>query len=368
MNEYLIMFIFSIIFCILSQKFSNKKISKIFDLLAILTPAIVAGGRSLEIGTDINVYGNYMHYVASNFNALHFFSIFGYSDILFSSFTIIVGGLFKNIHTYLFLLQLLNCCLVYKACKNYKDNIPVWLSYLLFLLTLYFRQLNLLRQGLAISFSILAFSYLLKDKNKKFWLFTVLSTLTHISGILLVLIYIIKKISERKKDKKVLFALMYFMLISIFVFFMPLLRIITSIGILPAKYTIEYFSKYLNPYHELDNLGTLFKLLWCVVTLFVASKKSVKDNIKDFNFLFHIVFIDFIFWNMNLYIYYIDRVSFYFGYAYMIFLLPQFKNAFKNDLLNRGFYYALLIISFALYWYFRFVVQNAGAVYPYIHY
>jgi len=81
MNEYLIMFIFSIIFCILSQKFSNKKISKIFDLLAILTPAIVAGGRSLEIGTDINVYGNYMHYVASNFNALHFFSIFGYSDI-----------------------------------------------------------------------------------------------------------------------------------------------------------------------------------------------------------------------------------------------------------------------------------------------
>lgn len=368
MIEYIIMMILSVFFCLLASKFSNKKMSIIFSFCAILIPSIIAGNRSLEIGTDINVYGNYMHYVASNFNMSYFFSIFGYSDILFSIFTITVAKIFKDIHIYLFLLQFLNCFLVYKACLNYKDNVPVWISYFLFLLTLYFRQLNLLRQGLAISFSILATSYLLKNKNKKFWFFTILSIMMHISGILLVLIYFVNKFSNKKSDRHIFFAIMYFSLVILIFLFLPTLKLVISLGILPSKYTFEYFAKYINVNHELDNLGTFFKLLWCCITLLLAGKVNIREKIKDFNFLFHIVFLDFIFWNLNIHIHYIDRLSFYFGYVYMLFLLPQYSKFFKKDFSNQFLFYILLIVLFVFYWYVRFVFQNAGAVYPYVHY
>lgn len=369
MFEYIIMFIISAICCSLSYKYSKNKIMKtVFMLGAILVPSIIAGNRSLDIGTDIKVYGHYMHYVASNFSVKHFFSVFGYSDILFSMIILIVGKLFKNIHICLFFIQFLNCAIIYKACDNYKEKIPVWLSYLLFLLTLYFRQLNLLRQGLAISITVLATTYLLKNENKKFILYTMIASLIHISSIIFILAYFIKNICEKKLENKAIFVVMYIILGILFLFFIPILKLITSSGILPAKYTFVYFARYINQNNELDNLGTFFKLFWVMLTLMISFNKYWKGKINNFNFFFHLVLIDFILWNLNIYIHYFDRLSFYFGYAYVLFYIPQLYKFFKNDMGNRIFVYVITIVLFIFYWYVRFVYQNAGNVFPYIHY
>ncbi len=369
MSEYIIMLITSTICCFFATKCKkNKMLRGLLIAFTILIPSIVAGLRALNIGTDINTYGNYMHYVASNLSISKFFSIFGYSDILFSVFTLIIGIIFKNIHIYLFLLQLLNCILIYKACDNYKEHIPIWLSYLLFLLTLYFRQLNLLRQGIAISFSILAISYILRDNKKKFLINAILASLTHISAISVFLIYYIKACIIKNKDKKVSMVCIYSFLIILFLLFMPILKFITSSGILPSKYSFEYFSTYLNINHELDNLGTFFKLFWCILTLLIGFNKNLKEKIVDFDFFFHIVFIDFILWNLNIYIHYIDRLSFYFGFTYLLFYIPQISKIFKKEIYNKILIYTVILIVFLFYWYVRFIFQNAGNVFPYLHY
>ena len=369
MLEYIIMFITSTTCCFFATKCKKNKIfKKILIVFAILIPSIVAGNRALTIGTDINTYGNYMYYVASNLSISKFFNIFGYSDILFSVFTLIIGVIFKNIHMYLFLLQLLNCVLIYKACDNYKEHIPIWLSYLFFLLTLYFRQLNLLRQGLAISFSILAISYILKNNNKKFLINTLLASLTHIASISLFLILFIKKSTEKHKNKNISMICIYSCLIVVVLLFMPILKIITSSGLLPAKYSFEYFSNYFNINHEIDNLGTFFKLFWCIVTLLISLNKNLRGKIKDFNFFFHIVFIDFIFWNLNIYVHYIDRLSFYFGFSYLFFFIPQIPKIFKKETYNKIIIYTIISILFLFYWYVRFIIQNAGNVFPYMNY
>lgn len=368
MAIYIIMFVSCFLCCFISSRTKNKKISIIFDSIAVIIPSIIAGNRSLKIGTDISVYGEYMHYVSSHYSISVFFSIFGYSDIFFSFITLFIGILFKDIHIYLFMLQLINCCLIYKACKNYENKVPVYIAYLLFLTTLYFRQLNLLRQGLALSFSILAVSYLLKDNKKKFFTFWILAALSHISALCVISIYFLNNHSKKYESKKIALSTTYVFLIIVLLLFLPTLRFITSLGILPSKYTYEYFTHYLNANHELDNLGVFFKLFWCYITLCIASRKSMKDKISDFRVLFHLVFIDFILWNYNMYVYYVDRISFYFGYVYVLFLLPQFVKLFKNELISKIFYYTILITLFMTYWYIRFVIQNAGSVYPYVHY
>lgn len=337
-------------------------------ILAILIPSIVAGCRSLNIGTDINVYGKLMFYTASNLSIGDFFSIFGFSDILFSLFTLLVGKLFKNIHIFLFLLQLLNCALVYKTCDIFKKDIPVWLSYLIFLSTLYFRQLNLLRQGIAISLSLLATAYLLKGKNKNFWICFILAVLFHVSSIAVLLVYFIKILCDKKTERKVPIVIIYCVLLISLVFFIPILKLITESGILPSKYTYSYFIRYLNINKELDNLGTFFKLFWCLVTIFVASNKNFKNKIKHFDFFLHIACIDLILWMLNIHIQHIDRLSFYFGFTYMFLYIPQLHKLFKDDIINQIFIYAMIILLFVFYWYVRFILQNAGAVFPYTHF
>lgn len=368
MTIYIIMFISCFCCCLLSSRVKSKFFSLLFGSLSIIIPSVIAGNRSLSIGTDISVYGEYMHYVASHSTAANFFSTFGYQDVFFSLITLITGSLSKDIHFYLFVLQLLNCTLIYKACKNYEDKVPVCISYLLFLLILYFRQLNLLRQGLSLSFSILAISYLLKDNKKKFFVFWVFAIFSHISAIVLILAYFLYRFENRKSGKKYVLSTTYIVLLVILILFLPFLRLVTSIGILPSKYTYEYFTHYLNINHEIDSLGTFFKLFWCIVTFVIGSKKNIKSKISNFNFLFHLVFIDFILWNFNIYIHYADRLSFYFGFAYVLFLLPQFLVLFKKEYSSKVFYYVILILLFSSYWYIRFVIQNAGSVYPYIHY
>lgn len=66
MTIYITMFISCFLCCFISSKIKNKKFSFIFDVIVILIPSIIAGNRSLSIGTDISVYGEYMHYVASH--------------------------------------------------------------------------------------------------------------------------------------------------------------------------------------------------------------------------------------------------------------------------------------------------------------
>ena len=214
----------------------------------------------------------------------------------------------------------------------------------------------------------LAISYLFNGKNKKFWIFTLLACLTHISSVILIVMYVIFKKTNDNKHHILFFLILYIVLLFSFVFFVPLLKFITSTGILPSKYTFDYFYRFINENNNIDKLGVGFKSFFCLLTALAASKNTIKQKINNFNFLFHVVFIDMILWNYDIYIQHFDRISFYFGYTYLIFLLPSFYTFFADKKIGKLIYYALLIILFFIYWYIRFIYQNAGEVYPYISY
>lgn len=370
MTIYIAMFILCSLLMSLSEKFKKGKIlRRICIALAIIIPAAIAGFRDLKIGTDIKVYGEFMFYIAIN-SPNNFFNLVGYSDILFSVFTLITNIIFKDIHVYLFLLQLVNCFVIYISCKRMNEKCPIWLSYLIFLMTLYFRQLNLLRQGISLSFSILAVTHLLKDENnKKFYFWTIIASLFHISSLITLILPWVKKVVMTKKNlKKEKLSLFYISLIFIFIFFLPILKLITSSGILSSKYSYDYFLNLANTENGIDSLGTTFYLLLCVISFFISLRKEIKNKIDSFNFWFHLCFISFILYMLNVYILYIDRISFCFVYPVILFYVPQFKFIFKNDYVNRILAYFVIILLVIIYWFIRFIYQNAGAVYPYMRY
>lgn len=373
MAIYLVMFISCMIISFLAEKsFSNnkKKLGIFFSLLAILIPSIIAGCRSTEVGTDLKVYGVYSFNKAQGYSLTTFISKLEFDSLLYNVINFTIAKTAANFNLFLFVIQLINCTLIYLAIYK-KKKIPIWLSYFIYLTTLYFRQLNLLRQGLALSCTIYAFTKLETSSKKEYIYWIIIAALFHPTAFLALPIYYLyeycKDNSTKSKDnKKIILAITYIVLIISFVFFKKILNLILATGILPEKYTIEYFSRFTRSSIELDNLGTFFKLFWCIVVLLLSCRKKLTKKIKDYNFLMHITLIDFILWNLNIFIVYIDRISFYYGYIYAFFLIPNLGIVFKKDKFNQLIIKIIIIILFLFYWYIRFVYQNAGNVTPYI--
>lgn len=374
MIVYLLMIVFSGIFVYLAQR-SFKKQHKlqgiIFSVIAILIPSIIAGCRSVNIGTDLKVYASYMHYVSVNFSFSRLIEIFGSGDILYSLLTFIIGKVSPSFNFFLFVVQLINCTLIYIAVYKNRKSSSMVVSYLIFLLALYFRQLNLMRQGIALSFVICSFAYFKNSEKIKSIVLLIIGGLFHVTAFLAIPVFLLYKIFTSKNKKHISVALIciYSLLIFLLVFFKPIFNFILELNILPSKYSIEYFSRYIKYGFNIDKVGTVFRLFWCVIIVLLNSiNKKLPDNKKivNYNFFMHLSIIDFILWNFNIHFEYIDRVSFYYGFIYMIFFLPSLYKMFKRTLFNRGLTYYIIIAMFIIHWLLRFVYQNAGQVYPYI--
>lgn len=374
MIVYLLMFIFSGIFVYFAQrnfKKQHKLNGIIFSIIAILIPSIIAGCRSINIGTDLKVYATYMHYVSVNFSFSRLIGIFGSGDILYSLLTFVVGKISPSFNFFLFIVQLLNCILIYVAIYKNRKNASMVVSYLIFLFTLYFRQLNLMRQGIALSFVICSFAYLKNSEKIKSIILLIIGGLFHVTAFLSIPVFLLYKVfsSGNKKHINITLICIYSLLIFLLIFFKPIFNFILELNILPSKYSIEYFDRYIKYGLNIDKVGTVFRLLWCLIIMLLCStNKNLPDNrkIANYNFFMHLAIIDFILWNFNIHFEYIDRVSFYYGFIYMLFFIPSLYKMFKRTLFNRGLTYYIIIVLFFIHWLLRFVYQNAGQVYPYI--
>ncbi|MGM9849288.1 MAG: EpsG family protein [Bacilli bacterium] len=368
---YISMFIIEYILCKLYVRLKdNNKLLILLGLIIVLIPSIIAGLRDYTVGTDIKVYGEYMYHMSLKASIFNFLQAMNYMDILYLLTTYIISNIFHNLSVLLFVIQFLNCFVVFKAVKKLDRNeIPI--AYFIYLTTLYFRQLNLLRQGLALSLCILAFSYLSKENNnRKYFKYTILAIFFHSSAIISLLIYFIyKKYNQKAKNiginKKIITVILFLAVAVISIFFKDIIKIITQIGILGEKYTYNYFKQFMGN-TGIDWAGFIFRLLIFSTMILFKRNSKIKNNIGDYNFYCIVSIIDMVFWNLNLYVKYMMRLAFYFSCIIFIFYIPKTKYFFTKSFMNQAFSKTLTIIAFLGYWYFKFVFQNAGNVYPYI--
>ncbi|AQY21604.1 EpsG family protein [Riemerella anatipestifer] len=192
------------------------KLMKYISITLIVVFSIIVGFRTVEVGTDTGIY--YYQWIADipyeSITEIVFYFLMKFIksfDLSFSVFLIIVSSLY-----YFF---------TFKAFENLSKKYDTSIILLLLsFISLFFSNsmaINIIRQGLSMSILLYAYSLFI-NKDRKYWIFTLIGFLTHSTSIISILIFI----GINKFARKV--SIYYF----IFLFFIGILLSFLNFGLL----------------------------------------------------------------------------------------------------------------------------------------
>ena len=364
---YIITFLLTILFTYFAQcMFNNKKYERIKDskkligiicsIFAILLPSIIAGVRDESIGIDVNVYMKPIFERARlGFSFVEFNKLSSSTEYLYNLLTYLVALITNNFNVFMFLVEFIIVSLVYLTIYRYREKGPMWIGMMVFLLIYYNRSLNIIRQSMALAITFYSTKYLKNRNYIKYIITIVIATLFHTSAFVAGLIYIIYIQLNKNSNSKKIYVYMTLVCILVANYGELLKFLIYNLNVLPSKYAIYI------PTGEIDvPIGeTLLKTV--MLLLILIYRKSLKKYNIDNAFFIFIVIIDFILMQIGIIAPCAQRVSFYFGYYYIL-LIPQLYVVLRKKGYNViNFLYTLLLIT---YWYYMFVKLDNGT-YPY---
>lgn len=355
---YLICFILSSFFMFLSEKFKKNRYLKIFfSIFAVLTPSLLAGLRSINIGTDVKVY------VVPAFNlAQEYTNFFDYNKIvslefLYKLLVFLVTNVFNNINYLLFVQHFIICSLFFIGAKQHSEKANPTITYTLFLLMYYNMSLNIVRQFLAMAFVFISFKYLEDGKFKKFIILVLTATLFHTSAIIALVFYFLYFLCKKKYRLFYSMILLIILIISL-LYFNNILEFLTSVGIINSKY-IRY--KMIFEQGNISVFDSLIKIYIFGLTFF-QFKKLKKD--KENYFYTLISLFDLILLQIGIFSQHASRISLYFGMYSLINISRILKNSKENKLVLTMF----TLVIFIIYFIYVYIYGGAAQTYPYEFY
>lgn len=357
---YLIVFFISTFFVYISEKnFKNnrRKRAMLFSIIAILLPSLLAAFRAEGVGTDTLYYAKNNFQVALNSSTFEQFNRTFELELLYNILVYVISRITDNIHVLYFAIQTIIMTFVYRACYDQKDNCPMWLSFLLFLLLYYNRSLNMIRQSIALSIILFSYKYI-KEKNlKKYILFVIIASLFHKTALLSLIIYFMVRLIEKKES--FLYKIFIFLISFLFLIgYQEIMFLLIELGIIPSKYLFYVTSS--------ESNILLIELIRKIIFLgiFILFGKSLKRNNEKNHILKYFMSLDLILYLVGIYANYAQRIAYYLGY-FDIFLIAQLPNCCRKGLSRKGMY-ILIIIFFIIYWFIYYAILQYDSTYPYI--
>lgn len=352
MIPYLIVFLGVSIFGFIIDFFKSQYI-RLFALFFILIIFLsLYYYRDYNIGTDTLNYVPIFEDIFIANNILEYSAEFGIE----LGFTAVVYflSLFSKDHFFIFVcLTAIIYINLIAAFYKYKLSSTLFFTSLFCVFPVYFYSFNILRQIIALSFVILAVSYLLREKNKRFLLFCFLAFLFHYSSVFVVLFYFIYKFR---------YLLVKFWYISVFGAF--------AVIYIFFGYIVGSFDKY-SGYVGVDSVtspvGTLLNLFYISIFFIALYLKKYISFLKS-DFHFYLATYGF-FVSLSLYFMVaaslnqgMVRASLYFMWPSIFLILIIIKNIFNiNMRYIISCCYYLFLLSFTAYY-----LSNAGIeVVPY---
>ena len=322
MVPYLSCFLITGVFAQIND-YSLKKKYKIFTvltaLLVILLPALLAGFRSYEVGTDVNFYVKRGFDLALNFGSvsdwLNLSDIPGYivtsQEKGYLLLMYIVSRFSTIAHVFLFVVSAIENVMVYLALYKLKSRCSIFMGEIIFLFTQYNSFYNMVRQGIAMSICLFAVAILLsneKQKYIKFVLWILVAFEFHKTAIIALVFLGIYMLLKNTNNNILRQAVWMIMLMGIVVCIFPLMNHMIDIGMLPARY-LEYFrgGTTYDASQKMPILGLLIYVSGCLV-LFQGFKYLGKDR----KFFISIAILDILLINLTNVSFYLYRVASYF--------------------------------------------------------
>ncbi len=359
MKAYLLCFILTLLFAYLAErclKQEKKKKGIFFLLVALFIPCFIAGARALTVGRDVQSY--FLVLFNGFIKGESFFVVTARANVEFGySLLIYISSIFKNISFALFVTQFFICFPIYLLAYKKRETYSITFIIFIFLLTLYSLSFNLLRQAIAISFIVYGIS-LYEEENRKWLVYFLIAVSFHYSAIICLLMILTMYINKNyKKDRLFYIFLILMFVVSITIFFKPLLTLF------PNKYSVYIGSKY-----DISNfsiVSIIKKMYWIILCLLYLNRYKLKQDENYSSTLSYTTFflMDFILYFMSLQLSSAGRLGYYFLYPGYFLFIPKFKEIFKEKHIVN----CIIIISLIIFWYNMTVVNSeVNATYPYI--
>lgn len=362
---YLLCFGASALFAQLAYKSKIKQMILLWSVLSIAVTVILAGLRDYSIGIDVENYRSFrlywgQAYASGNLGEyLKFYSKFEHEYI----FALIIGCVAQytgNFRLFLFICHTVIITGVYIGAYRQRKNVNPAMVMLLFYLYFYSHSLNVMRQYMAMA---VVFAFLADVQQGKYLRYTIavfVSMFIHTTAIIALapmILYIVidhKKYLGAPKRKK---RLVVFLLLCGIVFFVPLIKIVMSLGFLGGfRYFIEGDEK------EWPLYLTAFLLVELFGIYVFRKRYRLSSPYSDFFLMCSIAYI--LLQQLGGLMNYGKRIAAYFSFLNILTIASLAKCSKQNDnkiLINTA------IISISLfYWIFFYVIKNASHTYPYV--
>lgn len=361
---YLIVFLFVELFAVIASKNNVQKSRKIniTVIIIVLLLSLLGGLRSINIGTDVTVYGKRwfdIAYTSSSFN--EYINIINTTDIGYLFTNYIISRFTNNINIFLFIHQLICNTLVIYTLYRYKEKCPFWLSTLCYICLFYCRTFNILRQAIALSVIFYSIKYLIENKYIKYIISCIIASLFHFTAIFGIILLPLKKICESKSKFKNLYLFLIILItISISISIKSVIIFLYKNGIVNER-IYNYLFEYVNENGNIFNIETVFKTIFLCLVIVFSKKLQSKDTTNTF--LIMTLIIEFLLFQIRNQIMYADRIAFYFSYLTML-TLPQLSKTIKIPK-KRLLIYLIISLLLILYWYYKYIYSGSCEVYPF---
>lgn len=328
---------------ILKQTFKNrlKNDSKIYFVLAGFSIFLLMALRNVSVGTDTIRYFYEFENAEFYINNLIRSSEKGYSF-----FNYLVNKLGISFQIYLSIISAFFIMVISKLYYKYSKNI-LMSYYLHVTIGLFAMSMTGLRQSLAISFTIIAFINLMKNKKIFFFLFVFVAYTFHNSAVAFIPVYFLKNIRlDRKK------AIIIYLLSASLVFMKSWIANLIAI-ITPDRYSRYWLmqdSIHINP------LVILVALAIPLVTIIFWPKADTERKLENesISILFILSCINFIIYFFALEVMLLERISLYFM-VYNTVLIPNVIRTIKNKDIRRVGWAACIILPLL-----QFIITTPG--------
>ena len=366
---YIFMFIISLFFiCLGLYNKKNKILRFIFISIGLLIPCVLAGLRDITLGSDTKGYVIELYNLAKNYDSfIEYFNkcsiVYNINDFLYILVTFFSAKIFNNFNVFLFIIECLVIIPIFIALKyNKKSNINIVFGMYIFFMFFFNVSFNMLRQSIALSFSILGLT-LLEKKQKKYlpWLFLAIAVGFHVTALIMIFSYLIYYFLKNKKISfriKIIIEIIIALLSIIFV-----LDYTTLINFLSEVHVYEHGIVYLDKYAKLDFSFIDTALYFFILMMIVLNRKDIEKNYGNYKFYKFITIESLIILQLGSFIQYAERVSFYLIYPVIFNILPLLVSKdYKYNKINK----LLLISIFAVYWILVFGILGMHDTVPYV--
>lgn len=252
-----------------------------------------------------------------------------------------------------------------KFITEYSNSIT--LSVIIFF-TMYFSPfLNILRQAIAVAFIVLSFVSLVKNKNVKFIIFTIIAFSLHNSAILLLCLYVFKKVNFSIKKATIIIAVVVVLTITngfyhIVNIIMPEYAGYFSRGV-SGRLAIPIYLLLSVIFFIIINNSTNHKIELNTPTLLLNAISISKT--EEYNLINWLAFTPIVLYILGFTLSIITRFSLYFEFFYVI-LLPNAITSIKSKDVKITLLVCIVFCLFAIFTFSIYYRPDWNYIFPYV--